>query len=59
MNKGRESTFTEGWYLKLVNEAIPNSEKTFKKLCEAFEETFIPKDIKDWARQPVYSLSMD
>ena len=47
MSKGRGGTFTEGWYLKLINTAIPKSEKTFKKLCDAFEETFIPKDVKD------------
>ena len=45
--------------MQLVNLAIPDSEKTFKKPCEAFEETFIPKDIKDRAHQTVYSLSMD
>ena len=47
LSKGREGTFAEGWYLKLANPAIPESEKTFKKLCKAFEEAFIPKDIKD------------
>ena len=47
LSKGREDTFTEGWYLKLANLAIPESEKTFKKLCNAFEETFILKGIKD------------
>ena len=30
MSKGRGGTFTEGWYMKLVNLAIPDSEKTFK-----------------------------
>ena len=59
MSKGRGGTFTEGWYIKLVNPAIPESEKTFKKLCDAFEETFILKNIKDWACQTVYSLNMD
>ena len=47
MSKGRGGTFAEGWYIKLVNPAIPDLEKTFNKLCEAFEETFILKDIKD------------
>ena len=47
MSKGRGGTFTEGWYLKLANLAIPDSEKTFKKICKAFEEAFILKDIKD------------
>ena len=59
MSKGRGGAFAKGWYIKLVNTVIPNSEKTFKKLCNAFEETFIPKDIQDRARQMVYSLSMD
>ena len=45
--------------MKLANPGIPDSEKTFKKLCKAFEEAFIPKDLKDRARQTVYSLSMD
>ena len=58
MSKGRGGTFTKGWYIKLVNTAIPDSEKTFKKLCKAFKETFILKDIKDQACQTVYSLSM-
>ena len=47
MSKGRGGTFAKGWYLKLINKAIPNEEKTFKKLCDASEETFILKDIKD------------
>ena len=59
LSKGRGATFTEGWYMKLANPAIPNSGKTFKKLCKAFEEAFVPKDIKDRARQTVYFLSMD
>ena len=58
MSKGRGGTFTECWYLKLANPAIPESEKTFKKLCSTFEETFVPKDLKDRARQTVYSLNM-
>ena len=47
LSKGRGGTFAKGWYLKLANQATPESEKTFKKLCKAFEEAFIPKDIKD------------
>ena len=47
LSKGRGGTFTEGWYLNLANLAIPESEKTFKKLCKAFEEAFVLKDIKD------------
>ena len=59
LSKGRGATFAEGWYMKLANPGIPDSEKTFKKLCKAFEEAFIPKDLKDRARQTVYSLNMD
>ena len=47
MSKVRGGTFTEGWYIKLVNPAVLKSKKTFRKLCNAFEETFILKDIKD------------
>ena len=59
MTKGRGALFTEGWLNKLANEEIPDNEKLFQKICETFEESFIPKDIKDRARQTVYSLSMD
>ena len=47
LSKGRGATFAKGWYMKLANPGIPDSEKTFKKLCKAFEEAFIPKDLKD------------
>ena len=59
LSKGRGATFAEGWYMKLANPAIADTEKTFKKVCNAFKEAFVPKDIKDWAHQTVYSLSMD
>ena len=59
LSKGRGATFAEGWYMKLANPGIPDSEKTFKHLCKAFEEAFVPKDLKDRAHQTVYSLNMD
>ena len=59
LSKGRGATFAKGWYMKLANPGIPDSEKTFKKLCRAFEEAFVLKDLKDQARQTVYSLNMD
>ena len=49
LSKGGGATFTEGWYMKLTNLVIPDSEKTFKRLCKAFEEAFVPKYIKDQA----------
>ena len=45
--------------MKLANPGIPDSKKTFKKVCKAFEEAVISKDLKDRACQTVYSLSMD
>ena len=59
LSKGRGATFAEGWYMKLANLGIPDLEKTFKKLCKAFKEAVVPKDLKDQACQTVYSLSMD
>ena len=59
LSKGRGATFAEGWYMKLANPGIPDSEKTFKKLCKAFEEAFVLKDLKDQVCQTVYSLSID
>ena len=59
MSEGRGGIFAKGWYLKLINTNIPNTKKTFKKVCDTFEETSILKDIKDCAHQTVYSLSMD
>ena len=58
LSKGRGATFAKGWYMKLANPGIPDSEKTFKKLCKAFKEAFVPKDLKDWACQTAYSLNM-
>ena len=34
LSKGGGATFTEGWYMKLTNLVIPDSEKTFKRLCD-------------------------
>ena len=59
LSKGRGGTFAEGWYLNLANLANLESEKTFKKLCSAFEEIFVLKDIKDRACQTIYFLNMD
>ena len=59
MRNGRGGTFTKGWYMKLVDLSILDSKKTFKVLCDTFEETFIPKDLKDQAQQTIYSFTMD
>ena len=59
ISKGRGATFMEGWYLKLVDDTIPKSEKSLKKLCRDFKEAFILKDLQDQAHQTIYSLTMD
>lgn len=45
--------------MKISDTAIPNEEKMFDKLEEAFLEAFVPKDLADHARQSIYSLSME
>ena len=49
MSKGRGAIFAEGWYLKLMDATIPENEKVLSKLCDDFEEAFIPKDLQDQA----------
>ena len=53
------TTFAEGWYLKLVDKSIPKEQKSLEKLCEDFKEAFVSKDLQDWAFQTIYSLTMD
>ena len=59
LTTGRAGTFAEGWYMKLTNPSIPDSETTVDKLYDAFKEIFIPKDITDQAHQDIYSLCME
>ena len=47
LTKERAGTFAEGWYMKLNNPGISDSEITVNKLYIAFEETFVPRDIVD------------
>ena len=46
LTNGRAGTFTKGWYLRLNNLDLPDSEKEFDELCSSFEEAFSLKDIK-------------
>ena len=57
--QGWGATVTEGWYLKLTNDSIPEDQKSLEKLCNYFEEAFILKTLQDQAHQTIYSLSMD
>ena len=59
MNKGRGAIFTEGWYNKLARDDLPESAMSYKKILEAFEEAFIPWDVKDRARQSIHTLNME
>ena len=59
MNKGRGAIFAKGWYNKIANEDIPESATTFKKILEVFKEAFIPRDVKDRARQSIHTLNME
>ena len=59
LTKGRASTFAKGWYMKLNNLSISDSETMADKLYVTFEETFIPRDLVDRAHQDIYSLSMN
>ena len=45
MNKGGGATFVEGWYLKLMDESIPDTKKALERLCTEFEEAFVLKDL--------------
>ena len=45
--------------MKISNAVVPNEEKTFDKLEEAFLEAFISKDLEYYAQQLVYSLSTE
>ena len=58
LTTGRAGTFAEGWYVKLTNPSISDSETMVDKLFTTFKETFIPRDIQDQAHQDLYSLSM-
>ena len=49
LTNGRASTFAKGWYRKLTNPSISDSEIMANKLYEAFADTFIPRDIQDQA----------
>ena len=47
LTTGRAGTFAKGWYAKLTNPSISDSETMVDKLFTAFKETFIPRDIQD------------
>ena len=50
MSKGRGKPFSEGWFYKLNDATIPDSEKTWDKMVASFKTTFYPFDIQNKAR---------
>ena len=38
LSKGRGATFAEGWYMKLANPGIPDSEKTLKSYAKPLKK---------------------
>ena len=56
MSKGREKPFLEGWFYKLSDATIPDSEKTWDKMVASFKMTFYPFDIQNKARRTMNRL---
>ena len=56
MIKGREKPFSEGWFYKLNDTTIPDSEKTWDKMVASFKTTFYPFDIQNKARKAMNCL---
>jgi hypothetical protein len=57
MSKGRGKFFSESWYYKLANDALPDAEKTWAALQRDFKETFCPFDLQASARHRMMELS--
>ena len=56
MSKGRGKPFLEGWFYKLNDTTIPDSEKTWDKMVASFKTTFYPFDIQNKARRTMNRL---
>ena len=56
MSKGRGKPFLEGWFYKLNDATIPDSEKTWDKMVASFKMTFYPFDIQNKARRTMNCL---
>ena len=56
MINGREKPFSEGWFYKLNDTTIPDSEKTWDKMVASFKTTFYPFDIQNKARRAMNHL---
>ena len=56
MSKRRGKPFSEGWFYKLNNAIIPDSEKTQDKMVASFKMTFYPFNIQNKARRTMNHL---
>ena len=56
MSKGRGKPFSEGWFYKLNDATIPDSEKTWDKMVASFKTTFYSFDIQNKARRTMNCL---
>ena len=56
MTKGRGKPFLEGWFYKLNNAIIPDSEKTWDKMVASFKTTFYPFNIQNKVRRTMNHL---
>ena len=56
MSKGRGKPFSEGWFYKLNDATILDSEKTWDKMVASFKTTFYPFDIQNKARRTMNRL---
>jgi hypothetical protein len=57
LSKGRGKFFSESWYYKLANDALPDAEKTWLALQKDFKETFCPFDLQANACHQMTELS--
>jgi hypothetical protein len=57
MSKGRGKFFSESWYYKLANDALPDAEKTWSALQKNFKEMVCPFDLQASARHRMTELS--
>ena len=56
MSKERGKPFSEGWFYKLNDATIPDSEKTWDKMVASFKTTFYPFNIQNRARRTMNHL---
>ena len=56
MSKEMGKPFLEGWFYKLNDATIPDSEKTWDKMVASFKTTFYPFNIQNKARRTINHL---